>query len=117
RRIAEALVRLHADHHAQPPRRAVVQRRLAPADERLRAEGEGHVERLANVEAEEIRRRHADDGERDAIQRDCAADGVRHATESLLPVAITDHRDGTVLTTAALIIASRQRTAEERRRA
>ena len=63
---------------AQPPGAAAIERALGAADDRLGAERHGDVERAADFDAVEIRRRDADDGERVAVEVDCAPEDLRY---------------------------------------
>ena len=106
-------VRLQAAHHPQPPRRAVIEGTGA-ADERRRRNRDRHVERAADLGAEERGRRDADDGERHAFDRDAAAEGGRRSSEAPLPEVVADHGDGPVGTQGAPIVLGGERASDDR---
>ena len=113
----DALTGLQPHHHAQPPVRAAIERALLAADERLRAERDRDVERPADVDAKESRRRDADDRVGDALDRQRLADDVRRARVARLPVAVADDRDRPVGSAAAAVVRVGERAAENRRHA
>src|SRR5207247_7178042 len=97
--------------------RAAIETAVAAANQRLVAERHRDVEAAADVDAEELRRRHADDGERHTIERQRPANRVRRTAEVPLPEAVADDDDGTVRTAAPTIVVVGERAAEDRRHA
>ena len=101
-----ALSRLQPDHDPQPPARTLLERPRA-ANQRHGADRHGDVERPADVDAKELRRRHADDREGHALDGQRTADGVRRAAEAPLPEGVADDRDRTVRPAARPIVLRR----------
>ena len=56
------------------------------------AQRQRDVEAAADVEPEEVRRRHADDVELDALEADGLLQHRRRAAEFALPVGVAEHR-------------------------
>ncbi len=67
--------------------------------------------------AEERRRRHADDRERDTVERERPADDAGFTAETPLPERVADDGHGAVRSAAALIVGGAEGAAEHRRHA
>ena len=85
-----------------------------PRIERLGAERNRDVERAADVDAEEARRRDADDRERHALDRQRSADDVGRAAEPALPEGVADDRHRAIRAAAAPVVVGRPRPSEDR---
>jgi hypothetical protein len=90
--LLDRFARPQPEHDAEPPRRSVIQCRFGAANERLRSNRDDHVDRAADVGAEEVLRHHTDDRQRDALDLNASADHVLGAAEPALPERMTDHR-------------------------
>ena len=88
-----------------------VERRPLWMNQGFGAERYRDVEHAADFEPEELWRRHADDRERHALDRQRRADHVR-AIESLPPEAITDDRDRSRRSPAPNVVGCGQRAAD-----
>ena len=66
--------------------------------------GSDDVEPASDVGSEEIRRHDSDDGERDPLEREPAADRIRGTPKSTLPERIADDNDWAVWAAAAPIV-------------
>ena len=86
---------------------------FAAAQQQLGADRDGHVERAADVDAEELRRRDANDRERHAFHGQRAADRVGGAVEAALPEAVADDRDRPVRPATAAVVSFGDRSAED----
>ncbi len=92
RRAIDRPARLQPPERRQPPRVALVEHVLLRPDERLRAQGHGHVEAAPDVEAEEAAWRHAHDVHEVPVEPQRAADGRGVAAELGLPERVADDR-------------------------
>ena len=106
---------LQAAHRAEKPDVFLVERRARAAREGLGAERHRDVERAADLHPEEARRRHADDLERVAVERDAAAEDRRAAGVLTLPESVAEHRGRR--RAAAPIVGGGQRASDECRHA
>ena len=113
-RRLERLIGSQAAHHVQPPVRAPIERALLATDEGLGAERDGDVERAPDVEAEESRRRDADNRERDALDHERSADDVSRSPEAALPERVADHRDGTIGSAPSAVVVFAPGATEDR---
>ena len=73
------------------------------------------IDRRFEPHAGEARRRHADDGEVDAVEGDVAADRIGGGVEAAAPERVADHRDR--MPAERAIVVGRQQAAELRRAA
>ena len=96
-----------SSHHED----GILQPAFLPSNRWLRGEREHHVRRPADVDAEESRRSHTDDGERDALHGQLASHDIFGAAEVLTPEAMTDDDDGTIRCSAAIVCRHEQTTA------
>src|SRR5688572_26573597 len=78
------------------------------------AEWRRDVECAADLHAKEHGGCDADDRERDAVERERAANDIRGATKMPLPEAVADHRDGTLAAACRLVIRIGKQAAHER---
>ena len=85
RRRVHRLSGREPEHGGQHQRRRMVQRGARAADDRLHGQREGDVERLSDLDPEEVRRHDADHRARDAVDRQRRADDIGGAVESPLP--------------------------------
>ena len=67
------------------------------------SEGKHHVRHPADVDPEEPRRHHADDGERHALHAELTSDDIVGAAEMLTPEAMADDGDGAIRRGPAVI--------------
>ncbi len=65
-------------------------------DQRLRFERHRHVECAADIETLELRRRHADDRDRCAVDDERCTDDAVSPCEAPLPESVADDRDRAV---------------------
>jgi hypothetical protein len=82
---------------------------------RLCLDREDQVEGAPDLDAEEIRRRHTDDGDRDALERDRRADHADSAAESLLPQRVADHGRRSICTASRHIVGWHEQSPNQRR--
>jgi hypothetical protein len=90
-------------------------RRGATEDARLQHDRDREIRRDRLDDAEELRRRHADDRDRDAVERDRPADRRRVEGKAALPVLVANHADRAVPPSDARnpIVIGREQPAEE----
>jgi len=80
-------------------------------------ERQRHVERASNVDAEELRRGHANNRDGGAVHDERCADRARGPGETTLPEPLADDRDRPLRTPTRSIVGGRERAAENRRHA
>src|SRR6202011_3581401 len=73
------------------------------------------IERASDLDAEELRRRNAYDGDRPSIERDRSADDADRPSEPLLPQPIADDGRSPARTTASHIVSLREESSDDRR--
>ena len=99
----------------QPPVAAPIERAFLAANDRLGAERRRDVEGAADLQAEEIAVRDADDRERVAVEVNRFSDHVRAAAILALPEAVTEDRHRSIRSAAAPVIVGREETPDVRR--
>ena len=82
---------LEPAHHAQPPGPVADQPGVFAAEQLLGAEGQGQVERTADLDAVKARGGNADDRRAAAVDPDGAADGRRIAAVFVRPEPVAEH--------------------------
>ena len=114
RRGVARLPGLQPQHDEQEQRSRLVDRGLLAAKQRFGAERHGQVERLSHLQPEELRRRDADDRERNALDDKRRPDDTGGSSEAPLPQPIADDGDGAVGTAATPVVGGGECAAEER---
>jgi hypothetical protein len=109
----QALAVLQPDHHSQPPGRPAIEVGLLPPDQRLGANRNRDVEAAPNIHAEELRRGHADDRARHALDDQRASDDVGRAFEAALPEGVADDGHRPVGSAAAHIVGGAECPSED----
>src|SRR4029077_17014631 len=94
RRVADALPVSQAAADRQPLPIRVLEPPHA-SGERLRVDGDHHIETVSGFRSEEIWCRDADDRKRPSIERNRPADRIARTTEFGLPELMTEDRDRT----------------------
>ncbi len=114
RRSCQRLIRLQPDERDEDEGPGLVDRGTLPEHERLGAQRNRDVERLADLEAQKVCFGHSDDGERRTLERQRLADGVVTAVESCLPQPIADYRDWSIAAATTDIVFGHEQTADAR---
>ena len=88
--------------------------RPSSVKQRFGAERHGQVEPLSHLQPEELRRRDADDRERNTFDVERPPDDAVGSFEPPLPQPVADDSDGAVWTAATSVVGRRECAAEER---